>query len=392
MCWPGSAVGYAQSLGSGGIPAPQSARGGGNARSHWWWSNTPDCRVRPPRPPHPSDLQPITNTACNYHHYTQTNTQIKKGWMDLLWAMSCCSSASGPCSCSGEVGAPVTWSRSSRRTTEGCLHSACSKISCSICLTVSALLPERKSQFLWWTHWTCSRWSVCLWRIRRPCSFLQSTTSTCASRCSRASPQRARDRVLLPLPFEEIETQCVTQNPTILLRIEIPFQKLCCEQYYYYYSYIRWYLGTSDEQSSSLETSPSDTKLPREGTTQKAVGDELKSSLTELIDPTGDRQRSENESEKRVLEEIPVSSTHKLTHYTSHYPRIDTEGSSGLSASSTEVTAGAATGSLSTWRWHRSSCGRFCFVCYKQKIKHFTWLPWCWWYLYVLLLDNSMCK
>lgn len=67
---------------------------------------------------------------------------------DLLCAMCCCSSASGPFSCSGEASAPLIWSKSSRRTTEGCLHSASEKASCSICLTVSALLPE-KTQFLY---------------------------------------------------------------------------------------------------------------------------------------------------------------------------------------------------------------------------------------------------
>lgn len=77
------------------------------------------------------------------HRHTNT---ARRSASDLLCAMCCCSTASGPCSCSAEVGAPVRWSKSSRRTTEGCLHSACSKVSCSICLTVSARLPGKKKK------------------------------------------------------------------------------------------------------------------------------------------------------------------------------------------------------------------------------------------------------
>lgn len=54
------------------------------------------------------------------------------------------------------------------------------------------------------------------------------------------------------------------------------------------------HLGTSDEQSPSLETPPSDTEHSGEGATQKAVGDELECSLTELLDPTGVGEGSES--------------------------------------------------------------------------------------------------
>lgn len=63
--------------------------------------------------------------------------------MSLLCAMCCRSTASGPCSCSGEDAAPVMWSKSSSRTTEGCLQTACSKTFSSLCLIVSALLPSK---------------------------------------------------------------------------------------------------------------------------------------------------------------------------------------------------------------------------------------------------------
>lgn len=124
--------------------------------------------------------------------------------------MCCCSTASGPCSCSGEVGAPVRWSKSSRRTTEGCLHSACSKVSCSICLTVSARLPGKKinaTRISMREHVTAHFRCLCSQSVCLPWSFLQSTISTCASRCCLALAQRARDSELFPLPCEETATR-----------------------------------------------------------------------------------------------------------------------------------------------------------------------------------------
>lgn len=82
-----------------------------------------------------------TNLQLNF--YTQTLYGISE-FLNLLCAMCCCRSASGPCSCSGDVAPRVKWSRSSRRTMEGCLQTACSNMSCRICFTVSALLPKNK--------------------------------------------------------------------------------------------------------------------------------------------------------------------------------------------------------------------------------------------------------
>lgn len=52
-------------------------------------------------------------------------------------------------------------------------------------------------------HFRC----VCSQSVCLPWSDLQSTTSTCASRCCLALAQRARDRVLFPLPCEETATR-----------------------------------------------------------------------------------------------------------------------------------------------------------------------------------------
>lgn len=55
------------------------------------------------------------------------------------------------------------------------------------------------------------------------------------------------------------------------------------------HGFTRTYLGTGDEQSSSFETPASGAQFSGQWAAQQAVGDELRSSLAELIDPTGNR-------------------------------------------------------------------------------------------------------
>lgn len=166
--------------------------------------------------------------------------------------MCCCSAASGPCSCSGEAADPVTWSRSSRRTTAGCFHSACSRTSCSICLTVSARLPANEQH----KHQHD--------RIKRlPLFFFPS--------------------VVAASPLGQVTLQFLAVH-NLHVRIQVlPGSGAQGSGE----SALPAALGAGDEQSASSETPPTHAQLSGERTPQQAVGDEAERSLAELVDASG---------------------------------------------------------------------------------------------------------
>lgn len=133
-------LGSCKSFGRSVNPAPQSESDEGNVHSVLWPSELWGWSAPPSHPPNPSDLRRTHKVKMSIRWFL---TVWHVCYDVLLCAMCWRSTASGPYSCSGEVAAPVTWSKSSRRTTEGCLQTACSKTSSNLCLILSALLPSK---------------------------------------------------------------------------------------------------------------------------------------------------------------------------------------------------------------------------------------------------------
>lgn len=102
-----------------------------------------------------------------------------------------------------------------------------------------------------------------------------------------------------------------------------------------------FYLRASDQQSASVEAAPQASEDPGEGISQKAVGDELQSSLTELADPSGEK-----------TEDFDVKLGVILDSTVETHPKTASEGRSGSGASVPDATAGGAAPSLSTYQSH----------------------------------------
>lgn len=76
------------------------------------------------------------------------------------------------------------------------------------CLQISSAESSRVSLPVKRLHFSCM--VAASPPVRLPWSFLQSTISTCASRCSLALAHRARDKALFPLPCGETTTRVMT--------------------------------------------------------------------------------------------------------------------------------------------------------------------------------------
>lgn len=206
VCWPGLVAGCVQSPGSGGIPGPLSWRGGGNAHSGWLWSNTPGWSEPQPHPTHPSDLQPQTRgisiKACD-NYYIHENTQ-RKQW--IIYSVQY-AAAAVPQGHAHFLVRLVPQSSGPSHREEQLKAASILPVqkypAASFSLFLLFCLKRNISMINIFNYFIFTCWIIeCL----QPCSFLQSTTSTCASRCFLASSQRALDRVLFPLPCEDAAT------------------------------------------------------------------------------------------------------------------------------------------------------------------------------------------